>query len=172
MGKHPRKLPFTRENRPCVTAGTQDRTSSHVVGIPDASLRVAAVRGLEVEFGHASGFAERLGRDGSWGARFWGMTARPSRRGGKSGDPMRRAGVRKKATRKKAARKKSGRSNASKKKARKKRAIRKKTGRKKTAKKAVKKRSRAAGKSSRGAAEAGDDLRHTAMHWALRRLGR
>ncbi len=50
--------------------------------------------------------------------------------------------------------------------------IRKKTGRKKTAQKTAMKRSRAAGKSSRGAAEAEDDLRHTAKIWALRRMGR
>ena len=123
---------------------------------------------------YASGFAEHLGRDGSLEGRFWGITVPRSHPGTAEGaeTPMRKPGARKKATRKKAARKKSGRSTAPKKKAWKKRAIRKKTGRKKTAKKAAKKRSSAAGKRSRGAAEADDDLRHTAMHWAIRRLER
>ena len=123
---------------------------------------------------HASGFAERLGRDDSLEDRFWGITVPRSHSGTAEGaeTPMRKPGARKKTTRKKAARKKSGRSNAPKKKARKKRAIRKKTGRKKSARKAAKKRSSAAGKSSRGAAAADDELRHAATHWAFRRLGR
>jgi hypothetical protein len=77
-----------------------------------------------------------------------------------------------KATRRKAPRKKSARSNTSKKKAEKKAASRREGGRKRTGKgTAVSKRASAAGTVSKRETGIDSDLRHTALAWALRRLG-